>query len=186
MAIMVNLSGLLCPSACGVWYVPYWQHLQVTYMTRAVSSSILFKIIIIKWIKSLFLFKKEVYILNKLQNERLKAFFIRATQTGFLSRRTDGDFCVECCSAAALILRRAHAVQNTLPASLGGGASCSSWCAAACWDGKLRLRCIFILYIFVYINYIAMFWTQILLYLLVSVSYKHWSIAGDFYFYFFL
>jgi len=33
-------------------------------------------------------------------------------------------------------------------------------------------------------NYIAMFWTRILLYLLVSVSYKSWSITGDFYFFF--
>lgn len=33
-------------------------------------------------------------------------------------------------------------------------------------------------------NYIAMFWTRILLYLLVSVSYKSWSITGDFFFFF--
>lgn len=48
--------------------------------------------------------KKKKCIYYKWQNERLKAFFILTTQTGFLSKRTDGDFCVECCSAAALVL----------------------------------------------------------------------------------
>lgn len=69
------------------------------------------------------------------------------------------------------------------------GPSCSSSGTAACLDEKLRLWCIFILYIFVYINYIAMVWTQILLYLLVSVSYKKRKKLvhnGGYYFFFFI
>lgn len=153
MAIVVNLSGLLCPSACGVQYVPYWQHLQVTYMTRGVRSSILFKIIItMKWIKNLFLLKKKMYILQMAKWKIKGIFYINNANGIPFKEDWWGLLCrmLQCCCTGFVT----SACCTEYIACVPGveWASCSSWCTAACWDGKLRLRCIFILYIFVYIT----------------------------------
>lgn len=121
-----------------------------------------------------------------MQKGKIKHFFlyILPTQMGLLSKRTHGDFicrmfqclCTNFVTSACCIEYIACILR------VEGGPSCSSLCTAACSDEKLCLWCIFILYIFVYIDYIAMLQTQIVLYLLVSVSYKknlgpYWGIS---------
>lgn len=120
---------------------------------------------------------------------RLNPFFIWTRQTGLPRERPRGDFPwrMSRCSCTHFV-PSACCTEDIAWIWEGRGPSCSSSGTAACLDEKLRLWCIFILYIFVYINYIAMLGTQILLYLLVSVSYKKKrkkrSITGDIIFFF--
>lgn len=116
---------------------------------------------------------KNKCIYSKWQKGKIKPIFYINNANGTPSRGASRDFpwrmsrcsCTHFVTSACCIEHIACNLERR-------GPSCSSSGTAACLDEKLRLWCIFILYIFVYINYIAMVWTQILLYLLVSVSYK--------------
>lgn len=136
--------------------------------------------------KAHFSLKSNVYTPNGKKGEMNPIFYMNSP-----NRTACGDFPwrMSRCSCTPFV-PSACCTEHIACSSKRRGPSCSSSGTAACLDGKLRLWCIFILYIFVYINYIAMLWTQILLYLLVSVSYKKkekkkWFIMGDFFFFFF-
>lgn len=173
LAALVNLDlGLLCPSARRTFVVG---SILRFHLWPVVSGSSFENNKENKESKAHFSLKKpHKCIYSKWPKKgKIKPIFYMNKADGTPSRGAGGDFPwrMSRCSCTHFV-PSACCTEHIACNLERRGPSCSSSGTAACLDEKLRLWCIFILYIFVYINYIAMLWTQILLYLLVSVSYK--------------